>query len=540
MLRKAALQTSLFFLFLSFVFFTACGPRETAVDSGVANQVLHIANGVEPQSLDPHTISGYPEFRIVDSIFEGLVYQDPVTLEPRPAAAESWEIKKGGKLFIFHLRDNLRWSNGDRLTAHDFIYGFKRVLSPALGAPYIEFFKGITNAVEYNRGEVTDFAEVGFKAIDDLTLEIHLDTPHPVLLMYLSNQYFYPVHQATIEASGAMDEKGTDWFRPQNIVGNGAFALTDWVTNSIITLEPNEYYWDRETVKLNRIHFYPIESADTQYRAFMNGQLHVAFEIPYHMIELLEKNPIPAYRSHLFFGTYYYEFNVEKPPLDNPLVRKALSLAIDRQDIVDHISHGGKTAAYSFVPPGANGYFPDTKFKEDIEEAKRLLAEAGYPGGKDFPRMTILFNTLDDHRRIGEAIQQMWKTGLGINVELQNMEWKVYLDTRDNGDYEIARAAWVGGSDMTGYMDIFMSQSGNNSSNWSNTKFDRLVEMSNEIMDNKERIRLIQEAEAILLDEMPVAPIYFYTRNYLVDPRVKNWYTNAVDMRPLKFVYLEE
>ncbi len=537
MLRKAFINTV---FSLSFVFVIACGKRQNAVDSGVENQVIHIANGVEPQSLDPHTITGAPELRIVNSMFEGLVYQDPVTLEPRPAAAESWDILDGGKRFVFHLRNNLRWSNGDRLTAHDFYYSFKRVLSPALGAYYIEFFKGITNAVEYNSGEVSDFSEVGFKVIDDLTLEIHVDNPHPVLLMYLSDQYFYPVHQATIEAAGAMDEKGTDWFRPKNIVSNGAFVMTEWVTNSIITLEPNEYYWDRETVKLERAHYYPIGSADTQYRAFVNGQIHVAFEIPYHIIKQLEKNPIPAYRSHLYFGTYYYEFNVEKPPLDNPLVRKALSLAIDRQDIVNHISYGGKTAAYSFVPAGANGYFPDSKLEENLDEARRLLAEAGYPGGEGFPHLTILFNTLDDHRRIGEAVQQMWKTSLGINVELQNMEWKVYLDARDNGDYEIARASWVGGSDMTGYMDIFITNSGNNSSNWSNAEFDALVQKSNEIMDNNERIRLIQEAEAILLDEMPIAPIYFYTRNYLVDPRVKNWYTNAIDMRPLKFVYLEE
>ena len=517
----------------------ACKPRERPVDAGVRNQVLHIASGAEPQSMDPHVITGFPEMRILENVFEGLVRIDPVTLEPAPATAEGWAISEDGKQYTFFLRKNLKWSNGDPLTAHDFHYSLKRALSPGLATPYIQFFQGITNAIAFNKGEVVDFDKVGCKVMDDHTLKILLDHPHPVLLLYLNGQYFYPVHQATVEKFGAVDERGTGWFRPENIVSNGAFNLVRWKTNSVVTLEPNPHYWDSETVRLKQVNFYPIESHDTTYRAYQNGQVHVASALPLHIVKEMEKTRPPHYRSHQFLGTYYYAFNVEKPPLDNALVRKALSLAINRRDIVEQITQGGQRAAVSFIPPGANHYQPDYTFKEDLEEARRSLAEAGYPDGAGFPQLEVLYNTAESHRKIAEAIQQMWKTGLGIDIKLVNMEWKVYLDARDNGDFLVARAGWVGATDYAGYLDIFLSNSGNNDTNWANERFDALYAKASRTMDPKLRIKTIQQAEAILLEEMPMAPIYHYSRNYLVDTRVRNWYGNVIDSRPLKLVYLE-
>ena len=258
-----------------------CKARERPVDAGVRDQVLHIANGAEPQSMDPHVITGFPEMRILENVFEGLVHIDPVTLEPAPAAAEGWEISQDGKQYTFYLRKNLKWSNGDPLTANDFHYSLKRALSPGLATPFIQFFQGITNAIEYNKGDVVDFDQVGCKVIDDHTLKILLDHPHPVLLLYMNGQYFYPVHQATVEKFGAMDERGTGWFRPENIVSNGAFKLVGWKTNTVVTLEPNPHYWDEETVRLKRVNFYPIESHDTTYRAYQNGQVHVGLRPPF-------------------------------------------------------------------------------------------------------------------------------------------------------------------------------------------------------------------------------------------------------------------
>ena len=517
-----------------------CKARERPVDAGARNQVLHIANGAEPQSMDPHVVTGFPEVRILENVFEGLVRIDPVTLEPVPAAAKAWKISPDGRKYAFFLRENLKWSNGEPLTANDFHYSLKRALSPGLATPYIQFFQGITNAIAFNKGEVVDFDQVGCKVIDDHTLEFLLDHPHPVLLLYLDGQYFFPVHRATVEKFGTMDERGTGWFRPENIVSNGAFNLVRWKTNSLLTLEPNPHYWDRETVRLKQVNFYPIESHDTTYRAYQNGQVHVAASLPLHVIQEMEQTRPPNYRSHQFLGTYYYSFNVEKPPLDDALVRKALSLAINRSDIVEQVTQGGQRAAVSFIPPGANHYQPDYTFKEDLAEARRLLAKAGYPDGVGFPRLEVLYNTAESHRKIAEAIQQMWKTGLGIDVKLVNMEWKVYLDTRDNGDFQIARAGWVGATDYAGYLDIFLSNSGNNDSNWANAEFDAFYAKASRTMDPKLRIEIIQQAEAILLEEMPLAPIYHYRRNYLVDTRVRNWYDNVIDSRPLKFVYLQE
>jgi len=532
-----------FLLGLCGLLVTACsgdGERKSRADLAAEQGILFWGNGAEPQSLDPHVISGVPEFNIADALFEGLVYTDPETLEARPAAAESWEVLDEGTRYVFHLRHNLRWSNGDKLTAHDFYYSFQRVLSPGIACPYLQFFKGIKNAVAYGMGELDDFSQVGFRVVDDYTLEILLEHPHPVLLSFLSNQYFYPVHQATIEKFGAMDERGTPWIRAENMVSNGAFSIKSWDTNVSVVVVPNPYYWDRETVKLKEVHFIPIESIDAEHRAFSGGQLHITTNIPQHLLGTYMETHPPEFRNHLYLGTYYYGFNTAKPPFDDVRVRKALSMAIDRKQIVGNVVEGGQEAAYSFIPPGAGGYQPDFQLTEDLEEARRLLAEAGYPNGEGFPHTEILYNTSENHKKIAEAIQQMWKEQLGIQVQPVNMEWKVYLDTRDQGDYQIARAAWVGGVDMSGYLDIFETGSGNNDSNWSSPEFDALIEEGNRVMDSQKRIQIFQRAEKLLLDDMVVAPMYFYTYHYLVDPRIEGWTDSSIDRRPLKFVYFKE
>ncbi|MDA1067615.1 MAG: peptide ABC transporter substrate-binding protein [Verrucomicrobia bacterium] len=521
--------------------FIACKPRETAVEAGVRDQVLHIASGAEPQSLDPHIVTGTVEMRILQNLFEGLVAMDPVSLKMVPAAAESWNISEDGKTYTFHLRKNLKWSNGDRVTAFDFHYAMRRVLSPKLGNTYIEyFFQTVTNAIAYNSGEITDFGEVGFSSPNDFTFEIHLDHPNPVLLNYLDQPSFYPMHKHTVEAHGDYDERGTAWMRPENFVGNGAFQLTKWGVNTVVSMEPNPHYWDRDTVRLNQVHFHPIENTETQYRAYESGQVHVALHIPLHVIMQLEKTLPPDYHNHMIFAIYFYVFNVNKPPLDDPRIRKALSMAINRKDIVEKVTQGGEQVAFSYVPPKANNYVPTASVSEDLDEARRLLAEAGYPGGEGLPTLELIYNTADNHKKIAEAIQQMWKSELGVNIELINMEWKVFLDTRSSGDFQIARSGWGSDTDYGGYMSLFTSDSGNNPTGWSNRIFDQLYQLSTVAIEPSERMKIIQEAEAILLDELPVMPIYFYTRNYLVDPRLKNWPDTPTDMRELKYMYFEE
>ena len=537
MISRICLFTGLLF---SCILITACGKREKAADAGVRDQIFHIGNGGEPQTLDPHLVSGVPENRILDNLFEGLVGIDPQSLKPRPASAERWEISDDGKTYTFFLRKNLKWSNGEAITAHDFHYSLNRVLSPKLGTPYIQQFKGITNAIEYNKGEITDFSEVGAKVVDDYTFQLLLDAPNPVLLYYMAYPIFYPVQKANIERFGKIDERGTSWFTAENMVNNGPFIIKEWITNTHILLEPNPHYWDRDAVRLNKAYFHAIESFDTAYRAYQNGQIHVAPNLPQHVIHELEQTRPPDYKSNLYLGTYHYIFNTKKPPLDDARVRLALAMTIDRKAIVEQVSQGGEEAAFSFVPPGANGYKPAYKVEENIEKARQLFAEAGYPGGKGFPALSILYNTADNHRRIAESIHQMWNKALGIDVELVNMEWKVYLDAKDEGDFQIARQGWVGGIDYASYLDLFSDYSGNNDSGWSNPEFEELYLKSFSMMDPELRMKTVQQAEEIMLKGMPAAPIYHYTSNYMVDTRVKNWYDNAVDQRSLKDVYLEE
>ena len=521
--------------------FTACKPRESAVDAGARDQMLHIASGAEPQSLDPHIVTGIVESRILQNLFEGLVTMDPVSLEIIPAAAESWNISDDGKTYTFHLRKNLRWSNGDPVTAQDFHYAMQRVLSPLLGNTYTEyFFKTVTNAIAYNNGDMEDFGEVGFKAPNDLTFEIHLDNPNPVLLRYLDQPSFYPVHQATIEAHGTIGERGTNWIRPENMVGNGAFRLTEWGVNTVVSMDPNPHYWDRDAVRLKQVHFYPIENTDTQYRAYQNGQVHVALHIPLHVIMQLEQTLPPDYRNPLIYAVYFYVFNTTRPPFDDLRVRKALSLAIDRKEIVEQVTQGGQIPAYSLVPPNANNYEPAATVTEDVNEARRLLAEAGFPGGEGLPTIEFIYNTADNHKKIAESIQQMWKSELGVNIELVNMEWKVFLDRKNTGDFHLARFGWGSDTDFGGYLSLLQTDSGNNASGWSNKRFDELYEKTTTLMDPDERIKVAQEAEAILINELPVIPIYFYTRNYMVDTRLKNWHSTPTDFQGLKPMYFGE
>ena len=332
-------------LLLSCFVFIACKQREKAVDVGVREQVLHIANGGEPQTLDPHLSSGVPENRILDNLFEGLVTIDPQSLKPVPGASESWEISDDGMTYTFRLRKNLKWSNGDPITAQDFYYSLNRVLSPKLGTPYIQQFKGITNAIEYNAGGVTDFSKVGARVVDDYTFQILLDAPNPVLLYYMAYPIFFPVHRDTIERFGETDERGTGWTNAGNMVGNGPFFMKEWITNTHILLEPNPHYWDRQAVRLNQAYFYAIESFDTAYRAYQNGQVHVAPNLPQHVIAELEETRPPDYRSNLYFGTYHYIFNTRKPPLDDARVRLALAMTIDRETIVKKVAQGGEEPA---------------------------------------------------------------------------------------------------------------------------------------------------------------------------------------------------
>jgi oligopeptide transport system substrate-binding protein len=503
--------------------------------------VLRAGIGGEPRDLDPHTVTGTPEVQVILSLMEGLVTYHPTDdAIPYPGAAERWEVSEDGRTWRFFIREGARWSNGDPLTAEDFVYSWRRVLHPDLGNEYADWMYMIENAEAYHRGEMADIARVGITAEEPRILRVDLVEPVADFLKMLLNHTFLPVHRATIEAHGGPGVRSSGWTRPGSYVGNGAFRLVAWRPNSVIRVEPNPYYWDAETVQLKAIEFYPIEDENTEMRAFESGQLHVTNSVPVNMRAHYRERFPEKIRFDPFAGVYFYRINTTRPPLDDVRVRRALSLAIDRRQIIEQLLRGGERVATAMAPAGIGGYQPPVVTDHSPAEARRLLAEAGYPDGEGFPTVELLFNTSDNHRKIAEAIQNMWRRELGIDITLTNKEWKVYLDTVKNLRYDIARAGWIGNLYPFSFLRTLLSYSPNNDTGYADPEYDRLLEASVNTLDREERYRLVHAAEKRMLEAEPIIPIYWYTNVYLIDPRVKNWAPKLVNQRPMKFVTLED
>jgi oligopeptide transport system substrate-binding protein len=426
------------------------------------------------------------------------------------------------------------------VTARDFLETFQRNLTSSLGYEYAYMHFVVKNAEAYNTGKITDFNQCGYRVIDDRTLEVTLDNPTPYFLSLLLHHSWYPVHMPTLRKYGDPYQRGDKWTRPGRYVGNGSFVLSKWRVNDVIEVRKSPTYWDRDRVKLNAIRFYPIESDDTEERAFRAGQLHITYTLPPSKIERYKTLQPDVLQIFPFLTTYFYRVNVTKPPVNDKRVRQALAMAIDRESIVKDIMKGGEIPAFNLTPPGTAGYTCRAQLREDIAAAKRLLAEAGYPDGKGMPPVEILYNTLEYHRTIAEAIQEMWKTKLGVDARLVNEEWKVYLDSQRSLNYQVCRAGWTGDyNDPNTFLDLWTTGSGNNETGWSNSEYDRLIVQAAATAEPQQRLEVFQKAEALLMDEMPIIPIYFYTRIYLQRPEVKGWYSNILDNHPYKYMSLE-
>ncbi len=516
-----------------FLFSVSCTKK-----SSNQTQVLDKANGTELQDLDPHIVSGVPEHHVISELFEGLVTMDPKTAEPIPGQAESWTVSKDGKVYTFKLREGLKWTNGDPVVAGDFVYAFRRLVDPKTAAKYAYHGGYIKNGDAITKGKIKDLSALGVRAIDDRTLEVTLETPTPFFVPLTYHYSLYPVHQKTIE------KFGNKWTLPENIVSNGPFKLRSWQLNKVLIADKNPTYWDAANVKLETVNFYPIENTDTEEKMFRAGKLHVGYEIPLPKIPHWLEKKDQIYHSP-YLGVYYYHINTTKKALKDKRVRQALSLAIDREQITKNITRAGQMPATAFTPPGTGGFQPSVYLNpkvtpEDLAKAKKLLAEAGYPNGKGFPKFDILYNTQESHKKIAEAIQEMWKKNLGINVGLYNQEWKSYLANRQTLNYEVARAGWIGDyNDPLTFLEMYVTGGGNNDTGFSNKQYDDLVAKAKLEMDAKKRGEIFNQIEAILMDELPVVPIYIYTRTYLIRPEVAGWYPNIMDFHPLKFVSIK-
>jgi oligopeptide transport system substrate-binding protein len=488
--------------------FPGCGGQ--AVD---ADFVFTI--GAEPETIDPSISSGQPAGRVIRNIFEGLVTNDPFELHAVPGVAESWETSSDGLTWTFHLREDAVWSDGKALTTHDFVYSWERLLNPKTAARYANMLYPVANAEAYNRGDITDPSLLGIEAIDDHTLVLTLHSPCAYLLQLLCFYTLYPVPRHVIE------EHGESWIKPENLVSNGAYLLTEWLLSQRLVFEKNPLYWDADNVHLDVAVGISTDNINATFNLYMSGILDWTDSggVPLFVVPDLMKRP--DFHVAPYFNTYFYRFNVTRAPFDDVRVRRAFFLGLNAKDITTYVMRAGQQPSRSLVPPGLPGYTEARLPERNVEEARRLMAEAGYPGGEGFPDVEILFNTSESHKHIAEVIQQQWKDALGVEVGLVNQEWKVYLSTTEQLDYWIARGGWIGDYlDPNTYLDLWLSENGNNRTGFADPGYDALINRAARTLDPVERMELLHEAEDWILNrEQIILPIYTYVVQNLYDER---------------------
>ena len=505
------------------------------------NKILLLTVGSEPRTLDPQEAQGVTEHHIIMAMIEGLVAPSiDDQSKAVPGMADRWEHNDDYSVWTFHIGDDRRWSNGDPVTAQDFVFSYRRMLTPSFGAQYADNLFILKSAEDYYHGKITDFDQVGVKALDPHTLRIELVGPTPYLLSLVQHDSWFPVNPKAILKFGNIDTRDSEWTRAENYIANGPFKMKSWRPNDVIEVVRNPLYWDAANVKLNGINFYSIENMNTQERAFQAGQLHKTDQIPLDKVPYYRRMRPDLMRIDPYEGVYFYRMNIARKPLDNLKVRLALNLAVDREAIVKNILRQDQKPATGYTPPGMGDYQPLDKMRYDPERARQLLAEAGYPNGQGFPKFTIHFNTSESHRAIAEAIQQMWKEELNIDVRLENQEWKVYLDTQNNLNYDLSRSAWIGDfMDPVTFLSMWTTGNGNNNTNWGNPKFDALIEQAARTGDPKARLDILHQAEDLFLSEAPVVLVYWYTNTYLIQPSVQNWNPLALGNHNYKYIDLK-
>ncbi|HKX46902.1 MAG TPA: peptide ABC transporter substrate-binding protein, partial [Planctomycetota bacterium] len=516
------------------------------------------SNGTEITTLDPATVTGVPEGRILRAIFEGLTVKDPLTLEPLPGSAERWELSEDGRTYTFHLRHGARWTNGDPVTAHDFVYSWERMLNPNTGAEYayqlwyVEGARAYTTELGDDGEPVADFDTVGIRAIDDHTLEVVLEHPTPFFLQLTAFYPLFPVNRRSIEEAQRRwpDSWRFEWLKTENLVTNGPFRVAERRVNDRIRLVKYEDYWDADSVAFRSIDALAVEQYMTNLNLYLQGDADWINYIPNQLVTRLmpreDLDPTP------YFGTYFYRVNTTEPPLDDARVRRALALTIDRLAITRNITKSGQIPWYAIVPYGTAGYAGpsfahradaagdyEQGFAADVAEARALLAEAGYgPGGRSFPTIEIHYNTSETHRDIAEVVADSWKRHLGVPTKLLNQEWKVYLDTQTNLGYDVSRSAWIGDYlDPNTFMDLWVTGGENNKTGWGDERYDDLIARAKREVDPERRFELFYEAEALLLSELPILPVYSYATQNMVNPRVGAFPGNLLDEQFAKWWY---
>ncbi len=529
------------------------GDGNTPVVEETVEQKIVYNLGADPKTIDPQLNSAVDGSTIIHNAFEGLMREDENS-KIVPGTAEKYEVSDDGTVYTFHIRKDAKWSDGKPVVAGDFEYAWKRALNPEVAAEYAyQLFYIKNGAAYYNQekvgGKVATAEDVGVKVIDDNTLEVTLEAPVPYFLSLAAFPTYFPVRKDIIEGN---EEKWT--LKPDTYISNGPFKMSEWKEKESITFVKNENYWDAKNVKLETLEVKLIDDQITYLNAFKSGEIDVIESPPQAEIPtLLDEGTAKIYP---YLGTYFYVINVSDKAKDvdpkaaealsNPKFRKALSLAIDKQLIVDKVAQGGQAPATSYVPAGILDSIGE-EFQKDysskganIEEAKKLLEEAGYPNGEGAPTITFTFNTDQGHQNIAQAVQDMWKTNLGINVELKNEEWAVFQDTRNNFQYSMARHGWIADyNDPMTFLDMWTTGNGQNNAGYSNKEYDKLIAQAKVELDDAKRTELLHKAEDILMDESPIIPLYYYTNVLCIDKNVKGTYKSPLGQMEFRDAYVE-
>ena len=495
-----------------------------------------VINGPDPEALDPAIITSQADGRIVSAMFEGLTRFNAVTAQAEPALAKDWTISDNGKIYTFNLRENIKWSTGEPITSQDVVYSWQRSIDPLTASDYAGMLFYISNAESINSGKIKDITQLGVKAVDTKTVQVELTAPTPFFLELCAFWTLAVVPQKTIE------KHGDQWCLSKPLPVSGSHKLSFWKVRDRIRLIKNNNYWDASNTKNNIVDFLPVESPATAINLFEANQADVIWDkslVPSELLDALSKRP--TFHKFDYLGSYFLRFNTTKKPLDDSRVRKALSLAIDKQKIVDKYAKGGERVANHFVPPGTGKYTSPKGPSLDIQLAKQLIAEAGFPNGKGFPTdFEYLFNSSELNRNIAVELQRMWKENLGIKIKLRQAENKVYLASQSALDYHISRSSWIGDyNDPNTFLDMFMSQNGNNRTGWKNNKYDEVIRMANATSNSTKRYELFKQAENVLINqELPIFPIFFYVGINIYHPdRIGGIYPNILDIHPINAIY---
>ncbi len=512
--------------------------RSVAAGKSVVRDTLRRGNGPEPDTLDPQRARTDAAFNILRDLFEGLTAIGPEG-KPVPAAAESWTVSADGLEYVFRLREGLRWSNADPLVAADFMAGMRRLVDPATASPYAQVFDPVVNAAAILRGEQPPDT-LGVSAPDERTLVIRLEHPAPYLLGLLAQPGTFPVHGPTLA------EHGAEHARPGRMVSNGAFVLTDWVVGSHVVAERNPSYWNADATRVARVHFVHHADAGAEFRQYRAGELDFTYVVPPQQYAWLRENLPDELRISPQLNVYYYGFNLSRPPFkDNPDLRRALSLAIDRDRLTSAVTGLGEAAAWGWVPRGVSDYTPQQfdyaakSHDERVAEARELYARAGYSAAKPLT-VEIRYNSGEVHSRLAVAIASMWKEALGVETELYAEEFRALLQSIQRKDTQVFRSSWVGDyDDPWTFLQLLRSGFGINLTGYANPAYDALLEEATLTADTARRRALLEEAERLMLADHPVLPLYFYVNQHLVKPYVSGWSDNTMNVHYSKNLRLD-